>query len=168
MVFGPGQWTDEAVVIAARAEAQHSFGAPTSISGSFYSWELTEQMLPEALEFAFADDDRPKQPVGPTSLYVSYSFDWRAMPNFPSNARNDYVSRGNSLGVSLGGRRVFIQPTFQFNASDEDPEFRAKLRELETTMPFKPKSTYYYRMEAKKTGKGQKLVKLSAGWSSVA
>lgn len=167
MIWGPSQWTNEAVVAEARQAANHRFGAPTNISREFHNWELGTNELPAALEFAFADDECPKQPLGPVSLYVSYSFEWRSMPNVPAGEPTQHFGRGNFMGVSIGGRRVFIQPTFLFAASDEDPSFRAKLRKLEQSMPFVPKSRYYYRVEAKKSG-GEKLVKLAEGWNSVA
>jgi len=167
MIWGPSQWTDQAVVAEARLAANHRFGTPTSISGEFHNWELGKNEMPSALEFSFADDERPKQSLGPVSLYVSYSFAWRSMPNPPAAKPTQHFGRGNSIGVSVGGRRVFIQPTFLFAASDEDPLFRSKLRELEQLMPFVPNSRYYHRVEAKKSGGGEKLVKLTEGWNSV-
>lgn len=44
------------------------------------------------------------------------------------------------------------------------PQFKHKLCQLEQSMPFKPKDSYYYRLEPKKTGKGEKMVKLHEGW----
>ena len=167
-IWGPSQWTDGAVIDATRAEAAELFGQPTSISGEFYNWELPIERIGEALEFAFADEDRPKQSLGPVSLFVSYSFAWRAMPNQPASKPSEHFGRGNWLGVSVGGRRVFIQPTFLFGASDQDREFVAKLKALEVTMPFVPKDSYYYRLEPKKTGAGEKMVKLHSGWQSAA
>ena len=167
-LWGPSQWTDQAVVADARQAAEQRFGRPTSSSGEFRNWELGENELQSVLEFAFADDERPKQALGPVSLYVSYSFEWKHMPNPPAGAHREHFTRGNSLGISVGGRRVFLQPTFLFAGSDLDPSFRAKLRELELSMPFKPKSGYYYRVEPKKSSSGEKLVKLPERWNSVA
>ncbi|MGC4076595.1 MAG: hypothetical protein QM702_06080 [Rubrivivax sp.] len=128
---------------------------------------MSAPSLLEALEFAFADEMRPKQQIGPCSLYLSYSFTWKEMPN-PEILPMEHFGRGNSLGVSVGGRRVFIQPTFLFGASDTDCEFVTALRELEAAMPFVPKETNYYRVEPKKSGKGEKLVKLQSGWRGAA
>lgn len=166
-IWGPSEWTDRAVVEAARADAARLFGAPTSISGEFHNWELPTERMSEALEFAFRDEERPKQSLGPVSLYVSYTFSWKTMPNLTFKP-TEHFGRGNWLGVSIGGRRVFLQPTFLFGASDRDREFTTKLKALELTMPFVPKETYYYRLEAKKSGAGEKLVKLRAGWRDAA
>ncbi len=155
---GPSQWTDDAVVQATRAEATRTFGPATRISGEFFSWDLPVASLPEALEFAFADEQRPKQSVGPVHLYLSYTFRWNFMPN-PQSLRP-----ANRLGVMLGARRMFLQPNFVFEASDSDVDFISRLRELEAAMPFAPKDNYYYRVEPKKSGRGQKLVKLHKGW----
>jgi hypothetical protein len=165
-IWGPSQWTDQAVVDAVRSEAAALFGQPTSISGEFHSWELPIERLDEALEFAIADEVRPEQSLGPVRLFVSYSFAWRAMPNPPSSRPSEHFGRGNWLGVSVGGRKVFIQPTFLFGASEQDREFVASLKALEVTMPFVPKDNYYYRVEPKKIGAGEKLVRLHPGWQS--
>ena len=161
-LWGPSQWTDSKVVELVRKEASSILGPVENVSGEFFSWELPVARLGEALEFAFADEIRPTQAIGPVSLYLSYSFTWKDMPN--PTAKTEYFGRGNYLGVSIGGRRVFIQPTFLFGASDMDSDFKRKLALLEKEMPFKPKDTYYYRLEPKKTGKGEKMVKLKAGW----
>jgi len=163
MSWGASQWTNSALVEAVRAEATEIFGAPTSISGEFFNLELPIERLLEALEFAFADDTRPKQALGPVGLYVSYSFRWKNLPN--PLTPTEHFGRGNWLGVSLGGRRVFIQPTFLFESSERD--FITQLKQLESAMPFAPKDDYYYRLEPKKTSVGEKLVKLHRGWKDV-
>jgi hypothetical protein len=165
-IWGPSQWTDQAVVVAVRNEAAKCFGQPTSISGEFHNWELPIGRVDEALEFAIADEERPKQLLGPVRFFVSYSFVWQTMPNPPPSKPSEHFGRGNWLGVSVGGRKVFIQPTFLFGASEQDREFVANLKSLELTMPFVPKDSYYYRLEPKKTGGGEKLVKLHSGWQS--
>lgn len=163
MSWGATQWTDPALVEAVRTEATEIFGAPTSLSGEFCNWELPVARLAEALEFAFADDARPKQALGPVGLHVSYSFRWKNLPN-PS-VPTEHFGRGNWLGVSLGGRRVFIQPTFLFESSEGN--FITQLKQLESAMPFVPRDDYYYRLEPKKSGPGEKLVKLHRGWKDV-
>ena len=162
-IFGAGQWTDASVVERVRAEATALFG-PASVSGESHSWELPVERLAEALEFAFADEDRPQQQLGPVHFHAAYSFDWRIMPNPPQSGPREHFRGGNRLGVSIIGRRLVIQPTFLFGASDQDADFVDKLKALQSTMPFVPKDSYYYRLEAKKTGKGDKLVKLPRGW----
>jgi hypothetical protein len=167
-VFGPSQWTDHAIATATRNEGVERFGPVTSISGDFYNWELPAAHLSEALEFAFADEDRPKQQLGPVMLHLWYSFSWTGMPASPPAEHDGHVGRGNRLGVSIGGRRVHIQPSFSFAASDQDSHFIANLRVLEAAMPFVPNDRYYYRVEPKKSGKGKKLVKLQKGWKGAA
>jgi hypothetical protein len=164
MSWGASQWTDSALVETVRAEATELFGAPTAISGEFFNWELPVARLSEALEFAVADDARPKQALGPVGLYVSYSFTWKNLqtPSAPSQ----HFRRGNWLGISVGGRRVLIQPTFLFEATERD--FIPQLKHLESSMPFAPKDDYYYRLEPKKSGSGEKLVRLHRGWKDAA
>ena len=159
-VWGHDQFTDPAIVEATLAEANEAFGPPTSVSGIFNEWELPSTQLNDALDFAFADDQRPKQPLGPVGLYISYSFEWREMPNPSRSQLSTQFKSGNKIAVALGGRRAFILPVFKFSASDQNAEFTAKLRALEAAMPFTPKDEYYYRIEPKKSGDGEKLVKL--------
>jgi len=167
-VWGQDQFNDSAVVEATPAEAHEAFGPPTSVSGIFNNWELPATQLNEALEFAFADEKRPKQPLGPVGLYISYSFEWREMPNPDPSRLSTQFKHRNEIAVALGGRRTFILPSFKFGASDQDAEFVAKLRALEAAMPFCPKDDYYYRIEPRKSGDGEKLVKLHKGWKDVA
>jgi hypothetical protein len=155
---GPSEWTDQAVVLATRADATQSFGPATRISGEHFEWDLPAASLVAALEFAFADDQRPKQSVGPVHLYLTYTFRWKMMANAPSQRPL------NRLGAMLGARRMFLQPTFVFEATDSDADFIRSLRELEAAMPFAPKETNYHRVEVKKSGRGYKLVKLRKGW----
>lgn len=166
MSWGASQWTDAAVVEAVRAEATEVFGAPTRISGESCNWELPIENIAKALEFAFADETRPKQAIGPVSLHIWYSLSWKNMPN--PKEPSEHFGRGNLLGISVGCRRVFIQPMFLFGASDQDSNFLARLKRLESSMPFAPKDDYYYRLEPKKSGAGEKMVKLHRGWKDAA
>ena len=51
-----------------------------------HDWQLPTSRLAEALEFSFADDRRPKQPLGPTNLYATYAFVWRDLSFGPTLA----------------------------------------------------------------------------------
>ncbi len=167
-IWGPSQWTEAAVVEATRAEAAKKFGPATTISGEFYNWDLPTAKLDEALDFAFEDESRPKQSLGPVRLYMSYSIAWKSLPNPATDTHGEHFASGSFLGLSVGGRKLFLQPTFLFEASDRDSLFIAQLSLLEQAMPFTPKDTNYYRVEPKKGGNGEKLVKLPAGWQSAA
>jgi hypothetical protein len=160
---------DESTIEAARSKATSMFGPVTTASGEFLKWELPVFRLDEALDFVL-DGDHPtdeKAGIGPIDLYVSYLFKWNAMSN-PEVLPSEHFTRGNFLGVSISTRRLFIQPTFLFEAPERDWQFIANLQQLEAAMPFVPNDMYYYRIEPKKTGRGEKLVKLHNGWKSVA
>ena len=75
---------------------------------------------------------------------------------------------GSLLAVSVGGRRVFLQPAFQFASSLDDKTFIEKLSALESDMPFTPRDDFYYAIEPKKSGKGLKMRKLHKGWKNLA
>jgi hypothetical protein len=166
-VFGPSLWNDDAAQ-ATVDEAVKTFGSPTRSSAMSYDWDLPTSRLPEALEFALADDRRPKLALGPTLLYVAYTFVWRDLPFGPTlaNARHDLQKC--LLGVFVGGKRVFLQPAFQFTPSVDDKTFIEKLSALESDMPFTPRDDFYYAIEPKKSGKGFKMRKLHKGWKNLA
>jgi hypothetical protein len=169
MLWASTRYFDAAVIEATRAAATSAFGPATSTSGEFATWDMPVPRLDDALEFVFDANQRPKplNGIGPIDLYVCYSFRWKTMSN-PQVLPRGHFARGNFLGVSIGAWRLFIQPTFLFEATDGDLRFIADLRRLETAMPFAPNDTYYYRIEPKKTGPGEKLVKLHKGWKSAA
>ena len=167
-VFGPNQWNDLGVAQATIDEAVNTFGAPSSISGMSHDWELPTSRLAEALEFALADDRRPKQALGPTTLYVAYRFVWRDLPFGPTLADAGHDLQKCLLAVSVGGRRVFLQPAFRFATSLDDKSFREELSALESDMPFTPRDDFYYVVEPKKSGRGYKMRKLRKGWKSLA
>jgi hypothetical protein len=166
-VFGPNEWSDHAVAQATIDEAVKTFGSPSSTSDMSYDWQLPTSRLAEAFEFALADDRRPKQALGPTTLYVVYSFAWRDLPFGPTLANTRHVLERCLLAVSVGGRRVFLQPTFRFASSLDDKTFVKELSALELDMPFTPRDDFYYVVEAKKSGRGYKTRKLHKGWKSL-
>ena len=162
-VWGSSEWTDTAVCEQTIAEGTVAFGCPPEVSGMFNVWELPNSCLSEALAFAFKDDERPKQQLGPVSLSIWYSFEWKTLPPVPRGAESTF-RRSCRLGVSIGGRKCFIQPTFLFSLPFDSPELIGFLSGLDADLPFVPKDEYFYRVASKKSGNGEKLIKLSRGW----
>ena len=111
-VWGENQWNDNAVTEATVQEASAAFGPSSNVSGIFHNWELPASMLDTALEFAFADSERPKQTLGPVSLHFSYSLTWKALPTPSPRSSGQLFQRGCCLGVSIGGRKVFFNRLF--------------------------------------------------------
>ncbi|MCC9598886.1 MULTISPECIES: hypothetical protein [unclassified Rubrivivax] len=165
-VWGPSEYTDATVFERAIEEGIVAFGSSPTVSGIFSVWELTNANLPQALEFAFKDEERPKQQLGPVDLYVSYSFEWKSLPPVPRGPDSSHFARGCRIGVSIGSRRCFIQPTFLFSLPSSSPELIHFLSELEPDLPFVPKDEYFCRVVPKKSDGGEKLVKLHRGWRS--
>jgi hypothetical protein len=165
-IWGPNnKWTDKTVSEDTIAEATQTFRAPPAVSGIFYSWELPETILLQALEFAFADDERPKQSLGPVSLYISYGIEWKTLKP-PVRDKPRLYRHGSKLGVSVGGRKVFLQPTFLFGLPFQAPKLRRILTEIEGDLPFTMRDDFFQRVVPKKSGNGEKLVKLHKGWRS--
>lgn len=165
-VFSPNQWNDHSVAQATIDEAVKTFRSPTSMSGMSYEWQLPTSRLAEALEFALADDQRPRQALGPTTLYFGYRFVWRDLPFGPTLATARHVLDKCLLAVSVGGGRVFLQPSFYFATTIDDKSFIEELSALELDMPFAPRDDFYYVVEPKKSGRGYKSRKLHKGWKT--
>ena len=102
----------------------------------------------------------------PTTLYFGYRFVWRDLPFGPTLATARHALEKCLLALSLGGRRVFLQPSFLFVASIDDKSFIDALSALESDMPFAPRDDFYYAVEPKKTGRGYKRRKLHKGWKA--
>jgi hypothetical protein len=167
-VWGATKFNDQAVIDSTLEEATATFGPLTAVSGIFHNWDLPGERLEDALEFAFADERRPKQEVGPVSLSLSYSFTWKNLLNpSPDVARKLTPKGGNSLGLSLGGRKLFIQPTFLFEMPEQASSFLTGLQLLEAATPFKPRDDYYYVTEPRKSTDGLKLTRLKEGWKDL-
>ena len=124
--------------------------------------------LGEMIDFALASERRPKQDVTPFSLYMTYTLNWRAAQAATARSFGVPAMAANQLGVMIDDHQLFLQPSFSFEGSDTDPGFIKRLLELECAMPFVPRDDCYFRIEPKKTGKGNKLVKLQKGWKHVA
>lgn len=154
--FEASPWTGLATVEAALRRAQDLFGAPVREN----QWDLAPEQLEQALAFAFEHDLRQK--IGPAFVSFHYDFTWRDMPNPGPSA--PFAWRGNALGILMEGSRVQLQPDFQFAAAASDRAFVARLRELEPAYPFKPRDAYYYRLVPKKSGPGERMIKLGEGW----
>jgi hypothetical protein len=165
--FGPNQWNDPGVAQATLDEAVKAFGSPSSTSDMSYDWQLPTSRLAEALEFALADDRRPKQALGPTMLYVAYFFVWRDLPFGPTLADVRHDLEKCRFAASVGGRRVFLLPSFHFATSLDDKSFIKQLSVLESDMPFTPRDDFYYVIGPKKSGRGYKMRKLQKGWKSL-
>lgn len=108
----------------------------------------------------------PEQQLGPVGLSFWYSYEWKSLPPVPRGADSSHFARGCHLGVSIGARKCFIQPTFLFSLPSSSQELIRFLSELEPDLPFTPKDEYFYRVVPKKSGTGERLVKLHRGWRS--
>ena len=168
---GANEWTDADVAEAARSHVEQAFGPPSESEASslFANWDLPLESLDKALEVALSQDQWPKQQLGPLHMSLSYSFNWRNLPGYdPADRSTPFAKLArNSLGIGILGRRLYIQPRFVFNASEENKTFVARLLEFEAALPFKANELYYRRLDPTKDGKGAKRTKLPAGWRSL-
>jgi len=164
-VWGASEWTDKAVSEEALEEATTLFKSAPKVSGIFSNWELPRSALSDAIEFAFRDEQRAKQSIGPVALYLSYRIEWKALPP-PVRRKGEHYFHGTKLGVSIGGRKMFFQPTFLFPLPFQSTRLHRILAQLEQDLPFKFRDDFFQRVVPKKSGEGDKLVKLPKGWRS--
>jgi hypothetical protein len=166
-VLGVTKFTDPAVVESILQQALDAFGPSTSVWGIFHNWDLPGDRLSDALEFALSDEHRPRQEVDSVSLHLSYAFSWKDLPNpSPDEARKVARKGRNSLGLSVGGHRLFMQPTFLFEVPEQTSSFITRLQAIEAATPFVPRDDYYYLTESRQSKDGIKLTRLKSGWKN--
>lgn len=148
-------------------EARLQFGPETSEPRYFPQWKLDPSQLEVAIQFALDDDKFPKQKIGPTTLYFSYSFSWVEFQGHLRNAeKEDARTRASSLGIHVGGGGIFLQPHFIFPAPWTSEALKAFVARIEPLMPFRLRDQYFQRMMPIK-GSGKrwgKTLKLDKQW----
>ena len=165
-VWEPSERTDAVISQQTMAEAIDTFGPPSS--GDINEWKLPAAQLTQALDFAFRDEERPKQLSGPVALHFWYRFDWKhLLPVTRGIDARFLVLPPNFrclLLISIGGRKFFAQPTFLFSLPSTSPKLARFLSELEPDLPFSLKDEYFYRVVPMRPGKKDRLFKLHQGW----
>ena len=123
-------------------------------------WELSPDDLPKALALAFDEENWPRQRGGgPANLQFSYEFEW-ANPVPPASSP---LRRTSSLGITVSGKRIFIQPTFIFPWSAESGVVQRLVSDIESDIPVLLKNVYFKRMIPTKTG-GYCVRRLTNEW----
>lgn len=165
--------TDEDVASERISEAEKAFGAP---SGRFdgehqndkssVSWHLNPEQILQGVSFALDDDQYPEQGTGPTDFCFSYIFAW---PKLATITSEQSVGTRNIFSVSIGksilGSGILVQPSFQIPFAWDSPEFRTFLLEMELRLPFTPSDNNYRRwlLPTKPTSGGRQR-RLDKGW----
>jgi len=164
------QWTEPAVAERRIEEARALFGPERDIPEGGPHWHLHETQLTRAVQFALDDDKFPKQQMGPTRLYFGYSFLWPEIERLPYWSPNgDTRKLQSTIGVSLGGNKLFLQPHFVFPAPWHSNVLRDFLHQVEETVPFRFRNQYFKRSIPKQTKQSYhgKLMKLPEYWRGV-
>lgn len=160
-----GKWTDTAVAERRINDARLSFGPILNPTSPHPRWKISETQLPTAIQFALDDDKFPKQQWGPVSLSFYYKFLWPEFERRPYwVAEAEKRPRQSSLSVSMGARKLFLQPIFVFPAPWNSKFLRDYISRLEQMVPFRFRDQYFKRwVPAKKAGFGR-MLKLPASW----
>lgn len=163
---GPDTWTDPALAMLRIREARALFGQETNPSDAHLRWTISEPQLSSAIQFALDDDKFPTQQIGPTRLHFYYRFVWSEFERNPYHAAGDEArEQASTLGVFIGRKRLFLQPTLIFPAPWNSHLLRDFLSRIEPMLPFRFRDQYFQRMLPTKRGrKWGRTLKLSKNW----
>lgn len=160
-----GKWTDISVAERRIGDARNLFGLPLNPEDPNPRWKISEVQLPSAIRFALDDDKFRKQQMGPVSLHFHYRFHWPEFEQRPYwSGKRETRRKDSSLGLSMGGKSLFLQPAFVFPAPWTSDHLREFIARLEPMVPFRFRDQYFQRwIPPKKTGYGR-MLNLPASW----
>ncbi len=170
--FDPSRCNDHAMAAARLEEAVQRFGDPVRQErpAQAKSWIINPSLFDAAVDFAMGDEAFPEVNFGPTRLSYSWRFYWRdAESSLSAPLENDSRPSVSRLGVMMGGRRIFLQPTFVFTEPWTSTAVRTFLDRLESQLPFRIRNQYFKRVLAPR-GKGRRglVLNLPADWRRTA
>ena len=119
------------------------------------SWNLSEELLPQAVEVALENDRWPRQKMGPIELHFSYNFTWARLGTSDALPGQDWSfapqsPRGSMLGIVIGARPLFLQPAFLLPYTWQSDELREYLGALEEALGFKFRDGWFQHIIAAK------------------
>lgn len=123
-------------------------------------WEFPPEQLERALALVFDEERWPRQPDGPAQLNLRFRFDWR----LPLTIGEGQALPQSTLGVSIGGQRVFLQPLLWFPWACSDPALRPFLWSIAEKVPFQLRENCFRRWVPTKAG-GYRALRMPEGWS---
>jgi hypothetical protein len=112
------------------------------------------------------DDDKfPKQQMGPVRLSFSYWFLWTKFEQAPYwSSQNELRNPRSNLGISLGGGKLFLQPTFVFPAPWNSRILDDFISQVEERLPFQFRNQYFKRSLPGKLSRRGRMLKLPKNW----
>jgi hypothetical protein len=158
--------TEPREVAAARTdEARRCFG-PETEQGRTSVWTLSEAQLTPAIDFALDDDKFPRQAFGPSLVTFGYRFFWNAFDLAATEANGAGLDRASSfLAVTVGQRRMFLQPHFVYPAGWNTPSLRDFLDRSEPLVPLQFRDQCFKRwLSPEKPPNRSRLLRLDPGW----
>ncbi len=159
------RWTDPEFTELCVREARLLFGEPELRDPKdSFTWRPPIFRLEEAISFALRDSHRPRQEMGPTRVHFFYTFNWKRDSRDSLKERSSSMCR---LGVSLGGRRLFLGTSFFFPFSEPTGEFAEFIADIQRDLPFDLKEPYFMTAIPTKSGHSYKYRKLAPGWMRI-
>lgn len=156
-----------------QAEARHIFGPEDANRSSTHvrHWPLAAHQLTAGIEFALDDDQWPKQELGPAWLAFSYAFVWRDLLDLPHPSADEFASPPwgedwSTLGIILGGGRLFLQPMLILPFPYDSDKLVRFLERVEPLLPFRLRDQYFKRALRSRTPGYGRVRKLEKNWRS--
>jgi hypothetical protein len=159
---------DPAIATARFEEAIRRFGDPSQGGGrsEMANWVISPSLFDSAVDFALGDEAFPEVAFGPTSFSFYRRFYWREAQSglSPASERDPRPSLSR-IGVTIGGRRIFLQPLLVFTEPWTSNAVQTFLDRLEPQLPFRFRNQYFKRVLAP-VGKGRRgrVLNLPADW----
>jgi hypothetical protein len=166
--FDPTPCNNPDIAAARLEEAVRLFGDPTPQKRPVgaKSWTVDPSLFDAAVDFAMGDEAFPEVDFGPTRFHFYHWFHWREpQAGFRPPSERDPRRSSSYLGIHIGGRRIFVQPTFVFTEPWTSNALRTFLDGLEPELPFRIRNQYFKRVLAPK-GKSRRgrVLNLPADW----
>jgi len=159
------KWSDPILIEKCTMDAIEIFGPANKRTGELSNtWHVPLTRIDEAIEFAMQDIDRPIQEIGPTRLHFCFDLTWKQHQSL-SNVTDPGL--GSHIGITLGGRRLFIQPTLRFPFQEVNRDLLDYLAYVQCHLPFKFRENCFKLFHPTKDGKSGIGRKLGPGWLAI-
>jgi len=126
-------------------------------------WNFSPPDLPKALALAFDEEKWPRQRGdGPANLRFSYDFEWST----PIPPASSPLQRTSTFGITVSGKRIFIQSTLIFPWPVDSGIAQKLLSDMKPDTPVQLRDGYFRRMIPTKNG-DYRVLRLAKDWETV-
>jgi hypothetical protein len=130
----------------------------------YHVWSLTSAEFELCLRLALDVDRWPRDAEFRFSF--CYDFVWRqeGVQRIPREGAMNGVPKYSWMIVTIGSRKVFLQPSFYFPHAHDSDEIHTLLQAIGSDLPFRFSPHHFQRVYAAKRGNGYVGRKLPKDW----